>query len=120
MIGTTISADAEDNVEVNVKIMIEEIKSPTGWGIAYKGIEIGVCKAEGNKMVCNLEYGKEREQFAGSELALTELNARVLPYPPSSVVFVAREGLMACWLDAGVISCHPEKNIELIRKGWKV
>jgi hypothetical protein len=100
--------------------MIEETESPTGWGIAYKGIEIAVCRADRNKMVCSLETGNEKKEFIGSELDLKDLNARVLPYPPSSVIAVSKEGTMACWLDRGMISCIPEKDVELVRKGWKV
>ena len=89
-------------------------KTPTGWGTGYKNIDHIRCeKINGIRLKCILKpYKGKNEELTGTDLFLKNIqNVSVSPRAIIANEF-GKGNLLACYVDSGVITCLPEKELK--------
>ena len=88
-------------------------KTPTGWGTGYTNVDHISCeKISGTKLKCSLKplTGKT-EELTGTHVNF--MNITVYMYPQTVVGVDWKKGNpLACYIDSGVITCLPEKELK--------
>ena len=95
-------------------VLIKMKKTPTGWGTGYTNIDHIRCeRISSTKLKCTLKpYAGKDVDFVGSDVFFK--NIQSVSISPRAVIATdfGMGKLLACYVDSGVITCLPEKELK--------
>ncbi len=89
-------------------------KTPTGFGSGYTNVDHISCKKiSGTKLKCHVKpMAGKTEEFTGTDVKFINIG-NVFMSPRTVMGFgLGKDRLLACYVDSGIITCRPEKEMK--------
>ena len=89
-------------------------KTPTGWGLGYKNIDFVRCERKSStQLKCTLIPSKRKdEELTGTDVMFKKI--RNISISPRAIIAyeLGKGNFLACYVDTGLITCLPEKELK--------